>query len=118
MRISIFLLFLFAAACSDVDKVPREVLGPEKMKVIIFDLLRADELVNTHTGDTLYKRDKEAEKNYEQIFLIHEVNKKQFYESYKYYQAHPNINKALFDSLIAYGNRKRNIKQLNKPSVK
>ena len=78
------------------------------MKVIIFDLLRADELVNAHSGDSLYKRDKEAEKNYEQVFLINKVNRNLFYTSYKYYQAHPDVNKTLFDSIVVYANKKRN----------
>jgi hypothetical protein len=90
--------------------VPDDIIPPEKIQPIIFDLLRADEYVNNFLlGDTLLKREKEAVKLYEQVFLIHKVSSVDFYKSYKYYQAHPDKNKVLLDSLNAFVNRKRGI---------
>jgi hypothetical protein len=79
------------------------------MQVVIFDLLRADELINNSiVRDTSVSRDSIATQLYEQIFSIHKVDKKKFYDSYRYYQAHPDLNKVLFDSLNSWGSRKRN----------
>jgi hypothetical protein len=78
------------------------------MELILFDLLRSDELVNNFLlKDTLLKRDSVAMQMYEQVFRIHKTDRKTFFNSYKYYQVHPDQNKELFDSLTAFGNRKR-----------
>lgn len=106
---SIIVIIAFLYSCSS-SGIPGNVLPPEKIQPIIFDLLRADEYVNNFTlRDTLLKREKEAVKLYEQVFQIHKVSAEEFYKSYKYYQAHPDKNKVLIDSLNAFVNRKRGI---------
>jgi hypothetical protein len=110
MRFS-FLIFIFNIflSCSNAG-VPGDVLPLEKMQPILFDLLRADEYVNNFVlRDTLLKREKEAVKLYEQVFSIHKVTSAEFYKSYKYYQAHPDKNKVLLDSLNSLVNRKKGI---------
>jgi hypothetical protein len=41
---------------------------------------------------------------YEQVFAVHKLTKKQFFESYHYYEAHPVAYKELIDSLESYAN--------------
>ncbi len=78
------------------------------MKFIFYDLVRADEIVNSKASvDTSFKRDKELIKYYKQVFTIHKVTKDQFYKSYRYYQTHPDVNKVLFDSLASFAGSKR-----------
>ena len=104
---SIIISIILLVACSRSD-VPGNILPPEKIRPIIFDLLRADEFVNNFVlKDTLLKREAEAVKLYEQVFLIHKVSAAEFYKSYKYYQAHPDVNKSLIDSLNAMAIRKK-----------
>jgi hypothetical protein len=87
--------------------VPDDILPPDKIQPIVYDLLRADEYVNNFVlRDTLLKREEEAVKLYEQVFLIHKISSRDFYKSYKYYQAHPDKNKILIDSLNALVNKK------------
>ncbi len=104
------LIFSFTVfcACSSGTGIPSNVLPPSKMQLVIFDLLRADELVNNFMlKDTSLNRNTETKKMYQQVFLIHNITKEQFYKSYNFYQGHPDKNKILIDSLTAFGNRKR-----------
>ncbi len=68
----------------------------------MLDMLYADEFVNGYIlVDTAKKRKTEHIKMYEQVFLIHKIDKKTFYSSLNYYQQHPNLNKVLIDSLLS-----------------
>lgn len=103
---AIIFISLFIS-CSG-SEVPDKVLSPDKIRPIVFDLLRADEFVNNFlVKDTLLKRDVEAIKLYDKVFKLHNVTASEFFSSYKYYQAHPDVNKKLIDSLDAFVNRKR-----------
>jgi hypothetical protein len=109
MRLLAIILLTFTLFVSCVTRgVPDGILPPDKIQPIIFDLLRADEYVNNFVmRDTMLKREKEAVKLYEQVFVIHGITSADFYKSYRYYQAHPDKNRALFDSLSAFVSRKR-----------
>src|SRR4051812_49176508 len=105
MRIAWILFILFAGACSG-SKIPDDILPPDKMKKVIFDLMRADEFVNVYVlKDTAKKRNVEAIKMYQQVFTIHNITKEKFFNSFKYYQGHPDQNKVLFDSLTSWANK-------------
>jgi hypothetical protein len=110
MRISIIIVLGLLFSCANTD-FPRDIIPPARIRPIIFDLLKADEYLNNFIlKDTLLKRDKEAVKLYEQVFQIHKTNSSEFYKSYRYYQAHPDKNKALMDSLNALVTRQSNIR--------
>ena len=108
MRISsLIIVVAFFFSCSDSNN-PTDILPADKMRLVVFDMLRADEYLNNFIlKDTLLNREKEAIKLYEQVFLIHKTNAADFYKSYRYYQARPDINKVLIDSLDALAVRKR-----------
>lgn len=96
------LLLLFSCA----GKRPKDILPPEKMKQVTFDLIRADEFLNNFVSrdsgvDMKYK----TIEMYEQVFAIHQVSRQQFYKSYKYYQQHADEQKQLFDSIYTLGTR-------------
>lgn len=110
MRINaILFLCMILCGCSS-NREANDPLPREEMKKVIFDLLRADEIVNNSAvKDTSLNRDSLATQLYEQVFSIHKIDRKRFYKSYRYYQAHPDENKVLFDSLNSWGNRKRSV---------
>lgn len=110
MRKSKIIVFSLLISCSNI-KVPPDIISPDQIQPIIFDLLKADEYLNNFIlKDTLLKRDQEAIKLYDQVFQLHKTNATEFYKSYKYYQAHPDRNKMLMDSLNAMITRKRSKK--------
>jgi hypothetical protein len=87
------------------DGPPKNVLNVNSMKVVMFDMLKADEwYARKLVGDTLMQRVKEDIPLYEQVFAVHKLTKKQFFESYHYYEAHPVAYKELIDSLESYAN--------------
>lgn len=97
-------LVLMMAACG---KRSGAVIGQEEMKLVLWDMMRADEVamlesVKDTTPNNLLQH---AVTRYEQVFAIHHIDKEQFYNSYKYYQEHPDKHKELMDSLTAYGNK-------------
>ena len=108
----IILLFL---SCSG-SSVPSELLEPQKMYPVVKDIMIADEYINnTLSNDSTINVKKKRSELYEQIFVLHKTDRKQFYKTFKYYQEHPDIQKILFDSL-SEGFKKKEIpkKPLNK----
>ena len=70
MRISIIIVLGLLISCANTD-VPRDIIPPDRIRPILFDLLKADEYLNNFIlKDTLLKRDKEAVKLYDQVFQI------------------------------------------------
>jgi hypothetical protein len=109
MKYVLWLLTLLGTACTS-GKVPGGIIPPDKMKAIVFDLTKSDVYVNNYVlKDSSLKTKDQHIKIYEQVFLIHNITKQDFYKSLKYYQQHPNINKTLFDSTEAYANRQRDV---------
>ncbi len=79
----------------------------DTMKGIVWDMAHADAL-----AQNLYKKDTGSIELkrlalYQKVFSIHNINKETFYNSYNYYQSHPDKNKILMDSVANYANRKR-----------
>ena len=110
MRSVLALLFFIClfTACSSSDKViPKDIIAVNKMKLIVWDMIRAGELAKTqYLKDSGIIKVKTLE-NFQQVFGIYGISKDEFYKSYSYYEKHPDKNKILMDSVIAYANRQR-----------
>ncbi len=93
-----FFTFLFAACSS--NRLPNGILSAAKMEKIIKDMMQIDEYlienVKTDSGTNIKMK---RSIYYQQIFDLNKTNNKEFYSSYKYYQQHPDLHKALFDTL-------------------
>lgn len=108
MKKVIFICVLFIFACCSENPIPKGILAPDQMKKIVYDILKADEYVNNFVSkDTAVNVKMKRSIIYEQVFTLHNTNRKEFYTSYKYYQEHPDIQKALFDSLLATATREK-----------
>lgn len=102
-RLVYLLVFVILVACN--NGTPKNVLPVNTMKVVMFDMLKADEwYARKLVGDTLLLKVKEDIPLYEQVFAVHKLTKKQFFDSYHYYEAHPVAYKELIDSLESYAN--------------
>jgi hypothetical protein len=107
-RITCILVFASVLLVSCNNGVPKNVLPVNTMKVVMFDMLKADEwYARKLIGDTLMLRVKEDIPLYEQVFAVHKLTKKEFFDSYHYYEAHPIAYKELVDSLESYANKQR-----------
>jgi len=78
-----------------------------KMKVIVWDMVQAGAYASyrkeTDTAVKIINTAYMAE-----VLKMHNINKADFFKSFNYYQAHPLLNKELFDSISAYSQRQRN----------
>lgn len=112
MRISIvaLLLILFLAACS-YSPVPKGVLTINKMYPAVKDIMEVDEFINGYVmKDSAINIKEKRSSLYEQVFALHQTDRKQFFTSYTYYQQHPPLLKQLYDSL-AVGLKKPEFKK-------
>ena len=97
---SFFLLVIFFSC--NAKKVPDDILPPEKMQEVLWDMIRADEfLVSYVIKDTSVDRKSESIKLYEKVFDVHDISKSAFEKSFKYYQLHPENLQPIMDSLNA-----------------
>ena len=108
----ILFVVVLLVACN--SRLPKNVLPVNTMKVVMFDMLKADEwYARKLAGDTLMLRMKDDIPLYEQVFAVHKLTKKEFFDSYHYYEAHPVAYKELVDSLESYANLQK-LKTLKK----
>lgn len=85
------------------------ILPLDTMKVVMWDMLKADEwYIRSTVKDSTLKTKHENIRLYEQVFAIHAITRKQFYTSYKYYESHPQEFKVLIDSIETFSNRIKN----------
>ncbi len=97
--ITAFAWFLFSQ-CSSKESVPPGVLPANKMQVVLWDVLRADEMINFYKerDSSLNSLSKHIEL-YDTIFAMHKISKEDFKKSLQFYQARPDLLKIILDSL-------------------
>ena len=100
-----FLLFMQMSCNNGPSKA---VIPIDSMKLIMWDMMKADEVfIRKLVADTNATKNKEDVKLYETVFRIHKISKDRFFESYRYYEAHPLLMKEIVDSIDAKSNRER-----------
>jgi Domain of unknown function (DUF4296) len=110
MRAWLFLLMVafLLASCGGRGKVPTGIIPVAAMEPIIWQLMQADEYVNTLVAkDTTRKSSTERMLRYQQVFELNKTSEAEFKKSYQFYMAHPDITKVMFDSIIAKAGRQR-----------
>jgi hypothetical protein len=114
---------IFSVACSGKEKgIPEGVIPPAKMKVIVWDMIKAEQYALEQEDSTILKgsiKDKTTEL-YQQVFEIHQIDKNTFYKSFGYYEGRPDLLKALLDSISVYANTSRGklFNRFRKPPLK
>lgn len=99
MRFLLFLPFVFCA-CSGANSVPKDVIPPAKMEAILYDVVRADEMVDfMQMSDSTFRKFSKRASFYDTIFQLHAVKKESVSKSLKYYQGRPDLLKEILDSL-------------------
>jgi hypothetical protein len=99
-RILFISLLLAIAACSG-GGVPSGVLKKDKMQVVLWDMLQADDFVREYMVNKDSTLDDTAEflNMYERVFRIHKTSREEFARSFNYYQSHPALMKEVLDSM-------------------
>jgi hypothetical protein len=100
--LKIFLLLIVLNGCSKKESLPKDILQPEKMEDVLWDMNLADEfVVNYIMKDSTLNKKNESTKRYQQIFTIHKTNLNDFKKSLRFYEDHPLLFKPILDSLNA-----------------
>src|ERR1700722_6290463 len=100
-KVGCVICFLFFAACNGKNDAPGDIIQKDTMRNIMWDMIQADQYAKLYLlkdSCTINVKD-ETIKLYQQVFQIHHTTKDEFDKSYKYYLAHQDLNKLIFDSL-------------------
>ncbi|MGF7233199.1 DUF4296 domain-containing protein [Arachidicoccus sp.] len=108
MKIKPFLFLTIAvllfSACN--DKLPDGILAPPVMKNIMWEMMVAEQVNRLDTSRTYKLHIKDSSTlSYNEILAIHKTSYQAYIKSLKYYEAHPDEFKEIFDSLSTYGKR-------------
>jgi hypothetical protein len=93
-------IILLSIGCG--DKRPGDVLPADKMKEVMWDMLKTSEFLD---GYLLYRGDSTLDKAatitawYNKVYQLHNVSRAQFDKSYAWYQDRPKLMKEMLDSL-------------------
>lgn len=102
------LIFLAMLFCSCNNDSATKIIPEDSMKLIMWDMMKADEWFNRKIiQDTNAIRNKEDVKLYEKVFKVHGITRERYFESYRFYEAHPVPFKRIIDSIDAMANRQR-----------
>ena len=105
----IVLIVAFGVAACSRSRVPSDIIQPHEMGNVLFEISMAEEFVNSFVAkDSSRDKDVEIQKEYQKIFLLHNIKEEQFQKSYTFYRSHPDIFKTMMDSLNARAQRERN----------
>src|SRR5689334_7652746 len=97
----LFFISITAIACSNDNKVPKNILPKQKMQDVLWDMISAGEYLNGYviTLTDSVDRSVESAKKYGQVLQFHHITAEQFETSYRYYRDHPVLLKVILDSL-------------------
>jgi hypothetical protein len=76
------------------------MLTQEKMREVMWDLIRADQYVSDYLAkDSTRNKKNESRELYEQVFHLHKITGSQFKTSLDYYTSQPDLFRPIIDSL-------------------
>ena len=103
---TVIILILTGSCTTEDNKIPKDVLSVDTMKVVVWHLIEAGDYASN-------KKTKDSSKSlntsyFAAVLKLHHLDKNTFQKSFNFYQSHPNFNSILFDSVNAYAQRQRN----------
>jgi len=118
MRLAPLVLFALIISCSNRTGIPKDILAPDSMELVMRDVLMASQYSSQYIAKDSLRPDKwkANQQMLEDVFKIHHITKETFKQSLQFYESRPDLNKKIFDSLSAYANRHQ--KDLYTPSSK
>ena len=87
--------------CMNDQVVPPSILSPAKMEVVLFDMLRSGNLVNSFllTKDSSLPKEQTHINWLNKVLTFHNVSEQEFKQSFAYYQRHPELLARVMDSI-------------------
>jgi hypothetical protein len=110
------LLFFLLIGCQ--PSIPRNILRPEKMRSVLWDMMRADEMASYYaSANPSFHLYDTSLVYYQEVLQVHRITKQEFKTSLDYYEGHPALLKEVLDSLQAIGDRIPKQKDSTKPRL-
>lgn len=104
--LSAALILVLLFSCNSKKKLPYGILEPQKMQSVFWDYIRADVYAKDFIKkDSSGNDTTENIKLQNKVFNFYNISRKDFYKSYDYYAAHPDLMNVLMDSMLAKQNR-------------
>ena len=104
----LFLSLIIFFSCRNKNDIPSGILKPEKMQVVLWDVIKADAFTTEFIKkDSTKNAVLENLKLQKQIFAIHHISKEEFYKSYDYYKLNSVKLKIILDSMLVTAERDR-----------
>ncbi len=114
MRVGLFVFVILISLFSCQNKKKEEILKPEKMQAVLWDIIRADNFtIDFIKKDSTKNVNEENVKMQIEIFAIHKITKDEFYSSLDYYKKNNGLMKPIIDSIISKAEKTRNFKVTN-----
>ena len=108
-------MFTLLWSCSEKNKIPSEIIQPNEMQNILWDVMRAQALsTEIARKDSNINEIAETKVLTQKVFEIHNISSKAFTLSYNWYTNHPDVMRIVFDSLNAQNQRKTQLEMKEK----
>ena len=105
LLISLLLVLIMAAGC---NRSSPAIMPVNKMTRVMWDMIKVDEFTTGFLAKDSSKNLKlERMKLYKQVFLLYRVSEKDYFASFKYYTARPDLFKRVVDSLSEMATREQ-----------
>ncbi|MGH2563517.1 MAG: DUF4296 domain-containing protein [Ginsengibacter sp.] len=114
---NLFFLIVFSLFVSCVGKndVPSEIIQPDKMQKVLWDVLKAQALsTEISRKDSTINEITETKILTQKAFEINSVSPAAFNRSYTWYTNHPDVMRIIFDSLNAQNQRESQLEMTEK----
>lgn len=109
---NIFFLIVLSLfiSCSGKNKVPPEIIQPNEMQKILWDVIRA-QVLSTEMArkDSTINEIAETKVLIQKVFEIYKITSTAFNQSYIWYTNHPDVMRIVFDSLNAQKQRENQL---------
>lgn len=101
--LQVLMVSILIAGCSGEDRIPEDVIKPEEMRKVMWDVFMAETFaqVSSNSDTTVVLSDKIKELTREALD-IHDLTEKEFFRSYDWYVDHPSVFNPILDSLYAH----------------
>ncbi len=110
MRVVLLLSLLLACGGCSHSPVPSTYLQPVEIKKVLYDLMVSENYLSNYLSKDLTIDIKQKRSQlYAEVFKLNAITRKTFYRSYQYYQQHPDLQKALYDSLNTFVTQKKDL---------
>lgn len=95
-------------SCGNYGAESKPALSQKAMVPIVYELMLSEEYNRMlYSKDSSLRIDSMSLYKFGQVFSLHKTNREDFSASYTYYLGHPDMLKAIYDSINALVNRRR-----------